>query len=207
VTWVVRPVTSSASCVGGRPGGRRLRRGQTRRLTPLGPLRAAIPETQRTAIVHNDFKTDNCQFADGDPDVVSEFDWDMATLGDPLVDLGALLNYWPDEVAPAIAVPGLENLGLPTRREVVARYAQRSGLELDLERMVWYEAFGCWKTAIITQQLFVRYVRGETADDRMAKRGGQVQALAECALELLGAEYRRGRARRSSRPPKSLKPG
>jgi hypothetical protein len=54
--------------------------------------------------------------------------------------------------------------------------------------VAWYEAFGCWKTAIITQQLVLRYVRGESADDRMAGRVGQVQALAERAIGLLGAD-------------------
>ena len=78
-------------------------------------LAARLPVPTRTSIVHNDFKTDNCQFAPDDPDVVvSVFDWDMATLGDPLVDLGTLLNYWPsDDGSPVLAIPGLERLGLP----------------------------------------------------------------------------------------------
>ncbi|WGX96091.1 phosphotransferase family protein [Nocardioides sp. L-11A] len=151
-------------------------------------LVTALPATARDAIVHNDFKTDNCQFAPGDPDVVvSVFDWDMATLGDPLVDLGTLLNYWPgDDGSPALAIPGLENLGLPTKGEVVARYAERSGLDVDRATVDWYEAFGCWKTAVIMQQLYDRHLRGETSDPRMAERGAQVQSLGERALALLG---------------------
>lgn len=151
-------------------------------------LVAGLPATTRTAIVHNDFKTDNCQFAPGDPDrVVSVFDWDMATLGDPLVDLGTMLNYWPgDDGTPALAIPGLENLGLPGKDEVVARYAERSGLDLDRATVDWYEAFGCWKTAVIMQQLYDRHLRGETSDPRMAERGDQVPALGERALSLLG---------------------
>jgi aminoglycoside phosphotransferase (APT) family kinase protein len=146
------------------------------------------PASGPAAIVHNDFKIDNCQFQPADPGrVVSVFDWDMATLGDPLVDLGTLLNYWPDPGDPpgsrARIVAGLDSLGLPTRREVVARYAQRRGLALTDVR--WYEAYGCWKTLIILQQLYVRWQRGETSDQRMADRGEQVVALADRALRLL----------------------
>jgi len=144
-----------------------------------------LPDSGRPALVHNDFKVDNCQFTPGAPDAVtSVFDWDMATLGDPLTDLGTLLNYWPDGLEPAEGVPGLEHLGLPGRDEVVARYATRTGQHLRRGDVTWYEAFGCWKTAVILQQLYVRYVRGETSDDRMAARGQQVDRLAERALAL-----------------------
>lgn len=143
------------------------------------------PESGRATLVHNDFKVDNCQFAAGDPDrVASVFDWDMTTLGDPLTDLGTLLNYWPDGDQPAEAVPGLERLGLPGRDEVVAHYASRVGLDLGRGDVAWHEAFGCWKTAIILQQLYVRHLRGESSDDRMAARGRQVSLIAERALGL-----------------------
>ena len=155
-------------------------------LDRVGELLARhLPESGRPALVHNDFKVDNCQFAAGDPDTVtSVFDWDMATLGDPLTDLGTLLNYWPDGRTPADGVPGLENVGLPTRDEVVDRYAARSGRTLSRGGVAWYEAFGCWKTAIIMQQLYVRHLRGESSDDRMTARGEQVGRIAERALTL-----------------------
>jgi aminoglycoside phosphotransferase (APT) family kinase protein len=151
-------------------------------------LAAQLPVQTRSSIVHNDFKTDNCQFAPDDPDVVvSVFDWDMATLGDPLVDLGTLLNYWPsDDGSPVLAIPGLERLGLPRKDEIVARYAERSGTAVDRAGVNWYEAFGCWKTAVIMQQLYDRYLRHETTDPRMAERGAQVQTLGRRALGLLG---------------------
>jgi len=155
-------------------------------LDRVGELLARhLPDSGRPALVHNDFKVDNCQFTAGDPDTVtSVFDWDMATLGDPLTDLGTLLNYWPDGREPAEGVPGLENLGLPSRDEVVARYAARTGQQLSRGDVAWYEAFGCWKTAVILQQLYVRYVRGQTTDDRMAARGKQVVRIADRALAL-----------------------
>ncbi len=155
-------------------------------LDRVGELLARhLPESGRPALVHNDFKVDNCQFAAGDPDVVtSVFDWDMATIGDPLADLGTLLNYWPDGATPAEGVPGAEQIGLPGRDEVVERYAARTGRDLTRGDLAWYEAFGCWKTAVILQQLYVRHLRGESADDRMRLRGEQVGRIADRALAL-----------------------
>ena len=83
-------------------------------------LAAAMPAPTRASFVHNDLKLDNCQFDPDDPDrVQSIFDWDMTTLGEPLVDLGTLLNYWPDPADPPdagrVSHAGLLAMGLPTR--------------------------------------------------------------------------------------------
>jgi len=155
-------------------------------LDQVGRLLARhLPASGAPALVHNDFKVDNCQFSAGRPDeVVSVFDWDMATIGDPLTDLGTLLNYWPDGDTPADGVPGAERVGLPLRDEVVARYAARTGRHLTRPDVAWYEAFGCWKTAVILQQLYVRHLRGESTDERMAARGAQVGRIGERALAL-----------------------
>jgi aminoglycoside phosphotransferase (APT) family kinase protein len=158
-------------------------------MTAVGErLARAIPRSELVAILHNDYKVDNCQFAPGRPDrVTSIFDWDMATLGDPLVDLGTLLNYWPDpsdvEDTAALVVAGLESLGLPSRAEVVERYAAITGFDVDAVR--WYEAFASWKTAVVLQQLHLRYVRGESSDERMAARGELVGQQARRAATLL----------------------
>jgi aminoglycoside phosphotransferase (APT) family kinase protein len=151
-------------------------------------LRQALPRSGAASILHNDFKLDNCQFDPADPDHVhSIFDWDMATLGDPLVDLGTLLNYWPDpsdteELRP-IYNPGMDSMGLPSRAELAARYAARTGF--DVADVGWYEAFACWKTAVILQQLHTRYLRGETTDERMATRGQDVSMQARRAMAIL----------------------
>lgn len=147
-----------------------------------------LPRSQRTSILHNDMKPDNCQFDPHNPDSVSSvFDWDMATLGDPLADVGVLLNYWPDPAdVPgnrSSALPGTERLGLPPRSEIAARYAAQSGL--DLTDLRWYEAYGTWRTAIVNQQLYDRYRRAETTDERMAARGESVPQRAERAVRLL----------------------
>lgn len=164
--------------------------GENPRMDLLGrTLGDALPEELAPAVVHNDYKVDNCQFTPDDPTrVLSVFDWDMATLGDPLVDVGTLLNYWPsDDGQPsAMAVSGLEDLGLPQRDEVIARYAERSGR--TVEHVAWYEAYGCWKTAVIMQQLYARYLRGETTDERMATRGPLIDKLAVRGLTLMGVD-------------------
>ena len=152
-------------------------------------LVARAPSSSRATLLHNDFKLDNCQFTVGRPErVTAVFDWDMATLGDPLVDFGTLLNYWPDPSdSPddrALHVPGMERIGLPPRRDVVQRYAERTGWDVD--QVGWYEAFACWRVAIICQQLHQRYVRGESTDERMASRGDNVGMLARRAVRILG---------------------
>lgn len=148
-----------------------------------------IPASQRVAILHNDLKVDNCQFNPSDPDrVKSVFDWDMATLGDPLIDLGILINYWPDPSDDGddrgLYIEGMERMGLPTHVEVLERYAGRSGI--DLADVWWYVAFAAWKTAVVKQQLYDRYLRGESTDQRMASQGERVIELgqrAECLLQ------------------------
>jgi aminoglycoside phosphotransferase (APT) family kinase protein len=151
-------------------------------------LAATMPDSPRYSLLHNDFKIDNCQFAPDDPDrVVSVFDWDMATLGDPLVDLGILLNYWPDPADPddqrVLIVPGIDTLGLPGRGEVERRYAARTGF--DLGRVSWYQAFAAWKTAVVLRQLYARWLRGESADPRMEVRGERAGPLARRAHAIL----------------------
>lgn len=153
-------------------------------------LAAAVPVPPQSAIVHNDFKTDNCQFRPGEPDrVTAVFDWDMATLGNPLMDLGMLMNYWPDPADTpddrALHVVGMERFGFPTRVEAVARYSARTGI--DVEAMAWYEAFACWRTCVVLQQLHQRYVRGESTDERMANRGEHVGMLSRRAARILAA--------------------
>jgi aminoglycoside phosphotransferase (APT) family kinase protein len=150
-------------------------------------LIAGMPALSRVSIVHNDLKLDNCQFDPSDPDrVASIFDWDMTTLGDPLIDLGTLLNYWPDPSDPPGAQrashPGLARMGLPTRAEIVARYAARTGA--DVAAVPWWEAFALWKTVVVVQQLHRRWVRGESTDPRMAHIADRIPSLLNSALNI-----------------------
>jgi len=149
-------------------------------------LTQKMPASTVISVLHNDYKLDNCQFQPHNPDqVYSVFDWDMATLGDPLVDLGTLLNYWPaeggiyswDRCPPFLREP------YPPRAELVERYAQRTGF--DVERINWYEAFARWKTAVVVQQIYIRFLRGQTDDQRFANYGQFAQPLIESAGQLL----------------------
>jgi aminoglycoside phosphotransferase (APT) family kinase protein len=147
-----------------------------------------VPAPSRVSIVHNDLKLDNCQFDPASPDRVSSiFDWDMATLGDPLIDLGTLLNYWPDPSDPPEASrasdPGLTRIGLPTRAELTTRYASRRGIDPAAVR--WWEAFALWKTVVVVQQLHRRWVRGESTDPRMATIADRIPALLAAARRVL----------------------
>jgi aminoglycoside phosphotransferase (APT) family kinase protein len=150
-------------------------------------LDASTPAAQRVSLVHNDLKLDNCMFDPTDPDrVIAFFDWDMTTLGDPLIDFGTLLNYWPDPSDGEVTRgghPGMEGMGLPTRAEVKKIYAERTGL--DVSRGSWYEAFALWKTATVLEQLHHRWAMGDSTDDRMKAIAARVPILAEDAAHLL----------------------
>jgi len=147
-------------------------------------LARSMPAPSRVSVVHNDLKLDNCQFTPSDPDrVTSIFDWDMTTLGDPLVDLGTLLNYWPDPSDPEDAQrgtrPELARIGLPGRAEIIERYRARTGANLAAVR--WWEALALWKTVVVVQQLHRRWVRGESTDPRMATIADRTPSLIAAA--------------------------
>ena len=151
-------------------------------------LEEARPEPQRVSLVHNDLKLDNCMFDPADPDrVTAFFDWDMTTLGDPLIDVGTLLNYWPDpadrEETMRFSHAGMDRMGLPPRVQIVDRYAARSGL--DVSAIGWYEAFALWKTATVIQQLHHRWKVGDSSDPRMAAIADRLPSLIAGAARLL----------------------
>lgn len=151
-------------------------------------LAARVPAAQRTSFVHNDLKPDNVQFDPADPDhAKSIFDWDMTTLGDPLIDLGTLVQYWPDPDDAAFvelaSQAGLATMGLPSRAEITARYAERTGTNVDA--LPWWVAFAYWKTAVVVTQLYTRYLRGESSDERMVNIGARAPKLAARAARVL----------------------
>tara|TARA_B100000614_G_scaffold87954_1_gene79455 strand:- start:495 stop:1217 length:723 start_codon:yes stop_codon:yes gene_type:complete len=151
-------------------------------------LIADLPEPQRVAFVHNDLKLDNCMFKPDNPDAVHAiFDWDMTTLGDPLIDFGTLLNYWPDPDDDPDAVrgghAGLNQMGLPSRSQLTEYYAEQS--LLDLANIHWYEAFAQWKTATVLQQLHYRWKVGDSTDERMSTIADGIPRFIQKAEELL----------------------
>jgi aminoglycoside phosphotransferase (APT) family kinase protein len=171
----------------------RWERAKTEELAAMDALAAwlveRIPPPLAPTVVHNDFKLDNMMLDRSDPGrVVAVLDWDMTTLGDPRIDVGTLLGYWPEASDPperlAIAMQPTYFDGFPTRAEIVARYAARSGR--DLAAIRFFETFAHFKLAVVLQQIYVRFVRGQTKDERFAVMGESVRRLAEIAHESRG---------------------
>jgi aminoglycoside phosphotransferase (APT) family kinase protein len=149
-------------------------------------LRAAVPAESGASLIHNDFKHDNVVLDPRDwSHVIAVLDWEMATLGDPLMDLGTSLAYWiqpsdPPEVLEARLSPTTWP-GTPSRSDFVEAYAHASGR--DVEHIVFYYAYGLFKVAVIVQQLYARYVSGKTSDPRYARLIDGVRALSVLAWQ------------------------
>ena len=146
----------------------------------IGYLRSTLPQPQTVTILHNDFKLDNIMWSNADPfDPIAVFDWDMCTRGDPLMDLGHMLNYWIDETdnedCKLITSMPVDKILYPTRKEIVGYYSKKTGF--NVENINWYYAFGAFKLAVILQQIFYRYQKGQTQDERFSNFGKRIDAL------------------------------
>ncbi|HEY7563651.1 MAG TPA: phosphotransferase family protein [Acidimicrobiia bacterium] len=142
------------------------------------------PSQQTPTLVHNDWRLDNMAVAGDDPGkCVAVFDWDMCTRGDPLADVGTLMAVWYDEgEIPATLNPMPTSApGFMNRAEAVERYGVRTGR--DLRGFGWYLVFGTWKLAIVLQQIFIRWQRGQTRDERFAEMGDGAARLFDLAAE------------------------
>ena len=150
-------------------------------------LTAAIPEQRGATVVHGDFRLDNAMLDDGGR-VIGVLDWEICTLGDPLADLGLLMVYWaePGDRTTALGVAPTTAGGFPTRDEMKARYAERTGRGIDL--LPFYLAFGYWKLACILEGVHTRYVGGSGGGDPGSYEAfaTQVGLLAEAADGALG---------------------
>lgn len=143
------------------------------------------PQTLRNTLVHNDLKLDNCVFDSANPDrVTTVLDWDMTTIGDPLIELGTLLSYWREAGDTTNRSPtiDLDMAGFPTRAALVQRYASHGA---DVSGIDWYEAFGLWKQAVVLKQLHHRYAVGESQDERMAAFPEFIPGQLQGALDIL----------------------
>lgn len=144
-----------------------------------------LPRSPAPTIIHNDFKLNNMLLSPDLERVVAVLDWEMATVGDPLFDLGVTLSYWvhPDD-------PELLRTGLPTvttlpgfirREEFVQRYARQTGR--DVEAIGFYLTFAYFKLAVIVQQIYYRWRLGKMQDPRFAPFGEFAKALITYAAE------------------------
>jgi len=147
-------------------------------------LEKEMPPSGPGVIIHNDYKFDNVVYESSDFErIVGVLDWEMATCGDALMDLGTTLSYWVE----ADDADGLKNLsfgptslpGMFTRQELAERYAHKTGRDLD--DVLFYFTFGLYKTAVVLQQIYYRYQQGLTKDERFAGLIFGVRLLAEQA--------------------------
>jgi len=154
-------------------------------------LAANVPEQLPAAVVHGDYRLGNMIVAREEPDrVAAVLDWEMGAIGDPRADVGYLVATYSEPGGrenPLGTSPVTAMDGFPSRRELVERYASRSGR--DVEPLAWFEALALWKAAVFCEAIYGRYVRGElTADDAHASRFETgVPLLAETAAQLVGA--------------------
>ncbi|TLP79315.1 phosphotransferase family protein [Nesterenkonia sphaerica] len=174
-------VTAGPLSTLGRPDGYLER--QVRRFTQLWPqntlrdlplmerlstwLADNRPPTQRHTVIHGDFRIGNLMFANEDhPRVQAVLDWEMATLGDPLADVGYLLATYASRGArPTVMelTTVTRGEGFPNRDEVIKLYSQQS--DLNLEKLHWYEVLALWKAAIFCEAIYTRWLQGERPDD------------------------------------------
>ena len=134
-------------------------------------LAGNMPAESDSSLIHNDFKYDNMVLDPNDwSKVIAVLDWEMATLGDPLLDLGTSLAYWMDPDDPPemlmLQLSPTTIPGNPKRAEVAESYAKISGR--DIGDVVYYYVFGMFKIAVIVQQIYYRFKKGHTKDPRFA---------------------------------------
>jgi aminoglycoside phosphotransferase (APT) family kinase protein len=148
-------------------------------------LATAAPAPGPVTILHNDYKLDNTMVSNGG-DLVAVFDWDMATRGEALVDLGTLLAYWPDPSAPTFPIFGDHSVSLApfmTKAEVVEQYA--AATEFDVSNVNYFEGLALFRIAVIIEQIYSRFVKGQTADQRFSRFEPIAPILATAACEVL----------------------
>jgi aminoglycoside phosphotransferase (APT) family kinase protein len=146
------------------------------------------PSSGRAGIIHNDYRLDNVVLDPHDPlRIIGVLDWEMATIGDPLMDLGETLAYWVEPDDPperqATRMTPTTAAGAPTRTEVVERYASKTGLDVD--SLDFYYCFGLFRLAVISQQIYYRYYKGQSHDLRFGMFGHSVSGFERSCLDII----------------------
>jgi len=157
-------------------------------------LDARQPEDVATCVIHNDYRLDNVVLdtrTPGDWRVKAVLDWEMATLGDPLMDLGGAMAYWiqaDDDAHFQMFRRQPSHLpGMLTRWEMLEAYAARTGLSVTREQWAFYEVFGLFRLAVIAQQIYYRYHHGQTTNEAYAGFLPVVQYLEQRCQALIDA--------------------
>ncbi len=174
----------------------RYERAKTDEIKEIRPLidyfQQNIPKYSQTSIIHYDYKINNAMFNQDLTEMVGLFDWEMSTVGDPLADLGVALSYWTESGDPELIKIGVGQAsvttltGFLTRREFIETYAARSGR--DVSNVDFYLTFGYFKLAVILQQIYYRYKKGQTNDPRFSNLGKTVKSLLTHAANVAAKE-------------------
>jgi aminoglycoside phosphotransferase (APT) family kinase protein len=146
------------------------------------------PETARPGIIHNDYKFDNIVLDCEDPQrIIAVLDWEMTTIGDPLMDLGSTLGYWVEATDPPerhrVRTMPTHQAGALSRREFVDLYARLSGLRMD--RFDFYYCFGLFRLIVIIQQIYYRYYHGQTRNERCREFAKGIPVLENAARDVI----------------------
>lgn len=151
-------------------------------------LRANQPPERTAGLIHNDYKYDNLVLDPRDlTRILAVLDWEMCTIGDPLMDLGTSLAYWIEAGdPPAFHQIGMGPTAVPgslTRRQIVDRYGEKTGFEID--HLTFYYAYGLYKLAGVVQQIYYRYAKGHTQDPRFARLHQMARLLGQIAAHAI----------------------
>ncbi len=151
-------------------------------------LHSHMPDDVGTCVIHNDFRFDNVVLNPDNPfEVIGVLDWEMATLGDPLMDLGNTLAYWvqadDDPQFQMMRRQPTHEKGMLTRKEVVAYYMEKTGRQYV--NFDFYEIYGLFRLAVIIQQIYYRYFHGQTKDKRFAGFVHAAKYLEQRCLKLI----------------------
>ncbi|MGD1841784.1 MAG: phosphotransferase family protein [Thermonemataceae bacterium] len=154
-------------------------------------LAANLPDSPPASMIHNDYKFDNLVLDEQDPTYIKAvLDWEMATVGDPLSDLGLALAYYPEVHDPAsmlqFSLPVTK--GMLTRKALVERYLEKRDVSLTPSQLIFYYAFGLFKIGVIVQQIYYRYKKGYTQDERFAALIYLLKAAAAMATQAIEKE-------------------
>jgi len=157
-----------------------------------GWLDAHQPADAGSAMIHNDYRFDNMVLDAGDPTrIIGVLDWELSTVGDPLMDLGCTLSYWvqadDDDFFRMTRRQPTADPGMWTRQQVIDAYLERRGLSLTAQEWRFYEVFGLFRFAVIAQQIWYRYFHGQTTNEAYAAFGPAVAGFeARCRRILAG---------------------
>jgi aminoglycoside phosphotransferase (APT) family kinase protein len=149
-------------------------------------LAANMPSSPPATIVHGDYRLGNTMLAVGAPArLIAILDWEMATIGDPLADIGYMMLHWiePGDKVGRFNLQNVTTLpGFPTRQEMIARYEERSGR--SMQALSWYVALALWKAVVFMEGNYRRAISGASDDPYLKAFGEGVVELADRALEV-----------------------